>query len=994
MFPTLTIYSVSADLTMLNAILNGVAMIVNQTGFIWGFALLVSTWNIIRTVTKATFASVGGGGGSAMGTGAFDIIMPLIFASLLTAPGMKVSVNLESTINGKLSKVDNVPFVIALVPAMASELSQELGGLVETAYQSAGTNYSSISASGNGFVNPLKVLLTSRTAIMRLGSVDSQVKSVVGACINSDSGADYSSIIAKVMNAGNTGASIAESIPINGIPKTALGALLYQASLNTTGLVTDMNISSQSISTCADAAYIVADNIGNTLNSKEFSRVVQGAVNGSDQPNPNADYSFTKFAEQYTAVRTANTSLSALADGTTQANAEAINLLFSELVTSDLNCLRSDASNKTTCQAAAIQGLEIERNNIQRAANEVQMLKYAGSFANHIMALIIGLGPVVVMFMMFSGSNASKSIYTVVHIMVWPLLVLNVGAEIINGMIYMQVATFLTSITQGGYLSQAVAIEAYKQFSIQVGTASHIMSSLPVLMSMIFGLSATSAMVSVASRMSPPDSQAATATTPQAISTAPILQNSSLASAAQGAGYNTLAETGAIKAVNQNAQYGQLAQQAHRAQSEEAARQKTITEGESLTKAFTERGSLSNATRSGIDTSTAKSISNRVAETMRNANSEHVNDNASSSKSNSNSTTLGAGGSASASVGAGGQHGTGVGVGGSLRGDTATTATDSMTRTQTAGKSKSVEEAKAVEKAIGDELRTAKTNGSSTDKVKALEAMYSKQQQYTSTLSESLSNKDSSGLNNSNTNSLVSFAQNYSSESLAHSIQTNKGMRDFQLTEGRNFEQSTAAAKHMRDASQMVDSGASDQVRMSPLARQAAIRHNAAVRLFNDGNASADDRKMASDYLTKQGMAISGLQQEFGSTERLNHKVDRPEDQTEVDTRNLDQRAGKLLSPAPQPTAVATSPRPAAPAKTTTAGSPPPPPTPPSGTVNATLPEVRDAFAKTDAAGLNQVTGDGTIKRAGSNVAGNLKNVFTGGTNERVEFGKLDDGKK
>jgi hypothetical protein len=272
--------------------------------------------------------------------------------------------------------------------------------------------------------------------------------------------------------------------------------------------------------------------------------------------------------------------------------------------------------------------------------------------------------------------------------------------------------------------------------------------------------------------------------------------------------------------------------------------------------------------------------------------------------------------------------------------------------------------------------------------------MYSKQQQYTSTLSESLSNKDSSGLNNSNTNSLVSFAQNYSSESLAHSIQTNKGMRDFQLTEGRNFEQSTAAAKHMRDASQMVDSGASDQVRMSPLARQAAIRHNAAVRLFNDGNASADDRKMASDYLTKQGMAISGLQQEFGSTERLNHKVDRPEDQTEVDTRNLDQRAGKLLSPAPQPTAVATSPRPAAPAKTTTAGSPPPPPTPPSGTVNATLPEVRDAFAKTDAAGLNQVTGDGTIKRAGSNVAGNLKNVFTGGTNERVEFGKLDDGKK
>ena len=219
-------------------------------------------------------------------------------------------------------------------------------------------------------------------------------------------------------------------------------------------------------------------------------------------------------------------------------------------------------------------------------------------------------------------------------------------------------------------------------------------------------------------------------------------------------------------------------------------------------------------------------------------------------------------------------------------------------------------------------------------------------------------------------------------------------MRDFQLTEGRNFEQSTAAAKHMRDAAQMVDSGASDQVRMSPLARQAAIRHNAAVRLFNDGNASPDDRKMASDYLTKQGMAISGLQQEFGPTQRLNHKVDRPEDQTEVDTRNLEQRAGQLLSPVRQPTAVATSPRSAAPAKTTTAGSTPPPPAPPSGTVNATLPEVRDAFAKTDAAGLNQVTGDGTGIRTAKNVGSNIKNAFTNGVNERVEFGKLDDGKK
>jgi hypothetical protein len=60
--------------------------------------------------------------------------------------------------------------------------------------------------------------------------------------------------------------------------------------------------------------------------------------------------------------------------------------------------------------------------------------------------------------------------------------------------------------------------------------------------------------------------------------------------------------------------------------------------------------------------------------------------------------------------------------------------------------------------------------------------------------------------------------------------------------------------------------------------------------------------------------------------------------------------------------------------------------------VDATLPEVRSAFAKTDAAGLSQVTGDGTLVRAGQNVVGNVKN--TGGTNTRVEFGKLGDVEK
>ena len=100
MFPTLTIYTASADLNLLSAILNGVAMIANQTAMIWGFALMVSMWTIIRTITKASLTAGGGNAGSVMGLGAIDIVLPLIMAFLLTAGGLKATVNIQSTMSG------------------------------------------------------------------------------------------------------------------------------------------------------------------------------------------------------------------------------------------------------------------------------------------------------------------------------------------------------------------------------------------------------------------------------------------------------------------------------------------------------------------------------------------------------------------------------------------------------------------------------------------------------------------------------------------------------------------------------------------------------------------------------------------------------------------------------------------------------------------------------------------------------------------------------
>jgi conjugal transfer mating pair stabilization protein TraG len=997
MFSELTIYTTSADLTTLSAVLNGVAMICKQTAWIWGFAVLVSTIMIMRSVTAAAIQSGAGKGGAALVNGSLNIFMPMIFAVILTGAGMKTTVQLQSTSNSKVSAVDNVPIAIAIIPATASLMSQELGALVETAFQSVGTEYSSISARGQGFINPLKVLLTSRTAIMRLGSVDSQIRSVVGACINSDSGVDYSDIIEKVKGAGNK--SMTSTINIKGVTNTAIAQLLYQASLNQTSFVPDLNLAANDILTCPEAAQLVANNISSALDTIEFKRVVQGAVNGMDQPITNADFSFDRIVEQYSAIRTSTSVSGTLAGGSQQANTEVLNLLFDEIVSSNLNCLRADGPNKTACQAASMQALEIERTNIQRAASEVQMLKYAGSFANHMMALIIGLGPVIILFMMFSGINSGKSIYMAIHVTVWPLLVLNVGAELINGMVYVHVANFLATVTQGGYLSQSGAIEAYKEFSLQVGTASHIMASLPVLMSMIFALGASSASVSVASKMTPNDSQSASATTPHAMDAAPILKNSPMAAVTQGDGWHSIKQSGATDFVNQRAELGELANTVTRGRSEELAKTKTISAGQSQTSQILSKAGWTDSSSYGVDKTTLDRISTNARSTLSNSDSERSGRHVSATKLNGNNTTLGAGAALTGNLGLGSAGGRGFGLGGSIRGDTAAQSSDSLSSTTDAQKSEEVNRSKAVESAIGKELSTARKEGKSHSDVKALEKMLSTQQQYTKSLTETESERATSSSTDSAANKLVGYSQNINGENLAQHAVASQAFRSFQMREGREFENNPAVKAKILQGQELQKTGATDQLHsQSPLAQAALVRTQAAVAIYSDKSQSSETRRQALDYLTGQAFAINGTSApKFGSTEALGVTVGNPTDQTGTRVAGLENAAARLhpvgeSNPKATPAAKGTKTK----ARQSTANIRPsevpiqPPQVQEGSGLKTELANQKALFNRADEADLNQESTKGTTRRAFATVGENIKSTLPGTVNKKTSAGQLE----
>jgi len=904
--PTLTIYSATADPTTLRAIFNAVAMVCQNTLFVWGFAVLVAMWRLSASTASAALRTPSGQGGVVLGNGALSAMMPFILATLLTNPMGKGTVQIESTVNGSLTQVDNVPLAISAIPVGGSILSMELNDTVATAFQLASAEYPTISATANGFLNPLKLLLTARTATSRLIGVDSEVKTVLAACLGPDSGVNYANIQNLVMNAGNTGATNAQSIAINGINPTAIGALLYQASLNATGKVNDPGLDSVNILSCSDAAYKVADDITNALNSLEFPRVIQGAVNGLDAPRPGADYSFNSIAAQYYAVSRANTLGGVFAGGTGQANAEFMNLLFSEMVQGDLNCLRAAGDTLVQCQATVLQAAEVERNNLQAAASEIPAMRYAGAFGNYLLALIIGLGPVIVMFMMFAGVEAGKSVKTAAHIIAWPMLVNNVGAEIVNGMLAIDMANFLQALRQGGWISQATTLTAYKELSLQIGVGSHIMSSLPVLMSIIFGLGESSAMTTVATTIAPRSKETTDNVAPAPQVTRPMFEGGPVGTIRQlGHGAGNLAMTGSVDAVSTSMSFGNMAREASRALTQSDARSRTISAGESSLADFRRAFSTGDYSRVGLDRQVGQSLAENFNNERRAGHEEHSGDNVTGLRSNANRSTVGGGVSASLKLGKG------FGVGGGAHADTSTTSDDALQRNESLGGSDNYSDSVALSKALSKTMTEYSNTSAGRQSSSELSRALSTQRSYQQSLSQVSSVTDAATQGVRDSSSFVNMSGKIGSEEIAWQQRANPEYASFQVTSGRLFDDNPATRRYREIAAADSASGATGRMVGDRAGQDAINRHRAAVMLAQDQTAKPEDRVAASRYLADEARAMQHMRFDPTNPAAMSLSIAAPTDTTGVkgsEVGRLTHRALPALAVA-RPVSGATTPR-------------------------------------------------------------------------------------
>ena len=870
---TLTIYISGADITTLNVILNAVAMIAHQKTLVWSFAVMASIWLSLSATVEISMSSLKGGNSANSLTPNINAIFPFIFAILLTTPDMQSDVQVESILTGEVTVVSNVPMIISAIPVVGSTLADEARVYVSTAFQNANAQYPLIASATNGFVNPLKVILAARSSISRLNGVSSDVDAVITSCFPFDSGMSKSFIINKVMNAGNTGATASESIPINGANPTPLGALLYQASQQD-GYVANIHLPSdeQLILSCADAANVVADSLTTSLQSDEFSRVVQGAVNGMDQPVIAANTKVDQMTQQWQAVRNARTLNNAISVGAQQAQNEMITLLTAELTENELACLDTSSTSRVTCESALVQANEIERNNIQLAAAEVPMLKYVGNFANYLIALIIGLGPIIVMFMMFAGVNAGKCIKTVAHLIAWPLLVMNVGAEIINGMMYISISNFINGLASGGVLTQTQNVAVYKELSFQIASASHMMASLPVLMGMIFAIGESAALVNVASTTQPRNENVRDTISPKIAEQSPVISNSGFVANTIGPDIGRTTMNGASEQISASTDLLRMTATSQEALQSSQTRQKTEEEAQSFIRGLSDtvakevfkgnevstsdREALSRFFRTGDHQRTDYNNTDQYGTTTSNA----VNSTASAKLGISGEAGFTTPGSASGSDSTDGDKastpkssklpGFSLKAMAGVDGQTSASAHTDQNANQSAQKQDAIGRQKEAGQALDKAIDYARTHNMGDRVVSSLTALKNKNQEYANRLSDVQSSTKTQEQALSASEGLTGYAANINSMELASAYTRNRDFSNFMLSEGMPLEKMPSFANKLHTVEQQSGNDQTSRIFGNGNATHAANMFKAAVLTAQDKSLPVADRVAAQSYLT------------------------------------------------------------------------------------------------------------------------------------------------
>ncbi|AGN82292.1 conjugal transfer protein TraG N-terminal domain-containing protein [Pseudomonas monteilii] len=460
-----TVY-VLGDVSTFYNTLNSVAMVFNAKGFMTGvylvggfIALISGIMFVIQKGASEQFIPANGPVGGLFG-----------FAMMVACCTITADVKIEDIYTGTVNKVDNVPLVIAAPASLFTTTMYGLFEKINTAYQSTSGSYMAVTQ--NGFVTPLKLLLTLRKGVENVDPyLVASLKQYVIDCVP-----------------GSTTFSIE-----NFQQSTNIVSYVLDNSRGS-GLTTywdNVNIGGKALS-CPEAQTILSAKVDAFPSSANAKKMINA---GMKDKSPSG----SKYTPDDVMAAITNL-VPSLWSSAQSADDFMVNALFFNSIVGTYNCLDSisDQNSFNLCMTSLTQQDEQFRSDA--AASGSFFAKIMMPTMVFLQILFFGFAPIVIIYSLFKGAGSLMMYVKFLGFGIWTTSWLPFSA-VIQMYIQNDVAEKLNEFTEQGLVPSNLKAVYYDVLATRLGIASDMLAATPLISAAMLGLTAYG-MVSLASRWS------------------------------------------------------------------------------------------------------------------------------------------------------------------------------------------------------------------------------------------------------------------------------------------------------------------------------------------------------------------------------------------------------------------------------------------------------------------------------------------------------------
>jgi conjugal transfer mating pair stabilization protein TraG len=447
---------VLGDASSFHSVLNSVAMIFGQKGFILSTQLAAGLVALLACLAGAVGKMAGD---SKMGQ--HPITTPIMFAGMVAFMSIPTSVVIEDIYSGQTAKVDNVPLIITAPASLFTTGAYKIFDYSNTAYQNVNGSYMSVSTSG--YVMPLKLLLSLRRGITSTEPyLAASVQQFIIDCVPGSTTFLKGDVSNGFGQAPDMLAYIVEKARPSGLTN------YYDVSNIPNGTAMACPDAGQKILTAATAFY----------NSKKFENLVNKNANEKNPKDPQGQFKLADVESAITNIGQVGRMVGASQQDT---RAYALNALLYDTVNDTFRCMDSTASQQDFSSCTLALNQAFEKWKAESASNGTFFTKMMTPAIVFLQLMFFGFAPIVILYSLFKGAGALPLYIKYLGFGVWTSSWLPFAA-VIQMYIQSNVSDKLIAIQNGtGALTPASFNAQFDVLGTRLALASDLLAATPMV---------------------------------------------------------------------------------------------------------------------------------------------------------------------------------------------------------------------------------------------------------------------------------------------------------------------------------------------------------------------------------------------------------------------------------------------------------------------------------------------------------------------------------